>query len=114
MTQGGAYPLLPTSAAPVTASDGHVWTERELLDRLRARHSQITGNQTLIATFGRCLMPSPLVPVQYRSPAHATNFQTALVGFDAPCPACSQTCPWTASASGSVPHCPCDTTGEAA
>ena len=54
-------------------------------------------------------MPSPLVPVQYRSPAHETSYARPLIAFDAPCPACSKTCPWTTSASGPESHCPCDT-----
>jgi hypothetical protein len=42
----GAYPLFEADGdeAPATAGDGQAWTERDLLDRLRARHSQIKGN----------------------------------------------------------------------
>lgn len=61
-------------------------------------------------------MPSPLVPVQYRSPAqHDTNYQTAVVPFTAPCPACMDECHWTATAAdGAVPHCPCAITEDVA
>lgn len=50
-------------------------------------------------------MPSPLVPVQYRSPAHSTSYERPLVAYDAPC-VCGLVVPWTATASGAQPHCP--------
>ena len=52
-------------------------------------------------------MPSPLVPVQYRSPAqHDTNYQTALLTYTAPC-VCGRQVTWTATAAGSAPNCTC-------
>lgn len=51
-------------------------------------------------------MPSPLVPVQYRAPSHATSYATALLTYTAPC-ACGRLVTWTSTAAGSVPNCTC-------
>lgn len=51
-------------------------------------------------------MPSPLVPVQYRSPAHATSYEKPLLTYTAPC-VCGRVVTWTATSAGSAPNCTC-------